>query len=274
MSISNIDNQADLSTVASETTPTNRDILRVRAFLVDLQARICDALEAQERNGGGNATFVPDDWERKEGGGGRSCVLTDGTVIEKAGVMFSHIHVHNLPASATARHPNIAGRKAQAMGLSLVVRFFTNGFDENGMIVSAEYKEKVLVLNRSRLYASLTWLRDMGAIDDEDLEKFEYIERCRNTLAHEMLTFASSGIDFDVTETFEEMVGLLRKIEIWWFVNLDMAIDPDAYPEDLDLEQVTPGPVWGLQMLIDVALGSEDEAQKYYNYFVANSDKV
>ena len=152
--------------------------------------------------------------------------------------------------------------------------FFTNGFDENGMIVSAEYKEKVLVLNRSRLYASLTWLRDMGAIDDEDLEKFEYIERCRNTLAHEMLTFASSGIDFDVTETFEEMVGLLRKIEIWWFVNLDMAIDPDAYPEDLDLEQVTPGPVWGLQMLIDVALGSEDEAQKYYNYFVANSDKV
>ncbi|WP_240365700.1 hypothetical protein [Psychrobacter sp. KH172YL61] len=152
--------------------------------------------------------------------------------------------------------------------------FFTNGFDENGMIVSAEYKEKVLVLNRSRLYASLTWLRDMGAIDDEDLEKFEYIKRCRNTLAHEMLTFASSGIDFDVTETFEEMVGLLRKIEIWWFVNLDMVIDPEAYPEDLDLEQVTPGPVWGLQMLIDVALGSEDEAQKYYNYFVANSDKV
>lgn len=152
--------------------------------------------------------------------------------------------------------------------------FFTNGFDKNGMIVSAEYKEKVLVLNRSPLYASLTWLRDMGAIDDEDLEKFEYIKRCRNTLAHEMLTFASSGIDFDVTETFEEMVGLLRKIEIWWFVNLDMAIDPEAYPEDLDLEQVTPGPVWGLQMLIDVALGSEDEAQKYYNYFVANSDKI
>ena len=152
--------------------------------------------------------------------------------------------------------------------------FFTNGFDENGMIVSAEYKEKVLVLNRSPLYASLTWLRDMGAIDDEDLEKFEYIKRCRNTLAHEMLTFASSGIDFDVTETFEEMVGLLKKIEIWWFVNLDMAIDPEAYPEDLDLEQVTPGPVWGLQMLIVVALGSEDEAQKYYNYFVANSDKI
>ena len=152
--------------------------------------------------------------------------------------------------------------------------FFTSGFDENGMIVSPEYKEKVLSLNRSPLYASLKWLQDMHAIDDKDLERFEHIKRCRNTLAHEMLTFASSGVDFDVAEVFEGMVGLLRKIEIWWFENLEMAIDPDAYPEDLDLEQVIPGPVWSLQMLIDVALGPEEEARKYYDHFVANADKT
>jgi hypothetical protein len=152
--------------------------------------------------------------------------------------------------------------------------FFTNGFAGNGMIVSPEYKEKVLSLNRSPLYASLKWLQDMHAIDDKDLERFEHIKRCRNTLAHEMLTFASSGVDFDVAEAFEEMVGLLRKIEIWWFENLEIAIDPDAYPEDLDLEQVIPGPVWSLQMLIDVALGPEEEARKYYDHFVANAEKT
>ena len=152
--------------------------------------------------------------------------------------------------------------------------FFINGFDENGMIVSSEYKEKVLSLNRSQLYASLKWLQDMDAIDDEDLKKFEHIKRCRNTLAHEILTFASSGVEFDVAEVLEEMIGLLRKIEIWWFENLEMAIDPEAYPEDLDLEQVIPGPVWSLQMLIDVALGPEDEARKYYDHFIANSDKT
>lgn len=152
--------------------------------------------------------------------------------------------------------------------------FFTNGFDENGMIVSPEYKEKVLALNRSPLYASLKWLQDMTAIDDKDLESFEHIKRCRNTLAHEMLTFASTGVDFDVADAFEEMIGLLRKIEIWWFENLEMAIDPDAYPKDLDLDQVTPGPVWSLQMLIDVALGPEEEARKYYDHFVANADKT
>lgn len=152
--------------------------------------------------------------------------------------------------------------------------FFTNGFDENGMIISSEYKEKVLTLNRSPLYASLKWLQDMNAIDDKDIERFEHIKRCRNTLAHEMLTFASSGVEFDVAEAFEEMISLLRKIEIWWFENFEMAIDPEAYPEDLDLDQVIPGPVWSLQMLIDVALGPEEEAQKYYDHFVANSDKT
>lgn len=105
----------------TQDNPTQENIAAVRAFLTDLQARICKALEAQEADGGGQATFVPDDWTREEGGGGRSCVLSDGKVIEKAGVMFSHIEVANLPASATARHPDIAGRKAQAMGVSLVV---------------------------------------------------------------------------------------------------------------------------------------------------------
>jgi hypothetical protein len=152
--------------------------------------------------------------------------------------------------------------------------FFINGFDENGMIASPEYKEKVLSLNRSQLYASLKWLQDIDAIDDEDLKKFEHIKRCRNTLAHEMLTFTSSGVEFDVAEAFEEMISLLRKIEIWWFENFEMAIDPEAYPEDLDLDQVIPGPVWSLQMLIDVALGPEDEARKYYDHFVANADKT
>ena len=101
--------------------PTSADIQRVREFLLDLQTRICAALEQQERAGSGSAEFIIDDWERPEGGGGRSRVLQNGTVIEKGGVMFSHINISKLPASATERHPQIAGAKAQAMGVSLVI---------------------------------------------------------------------------------------------------------------------------------------------------------
>ncbi len=66
--------------------PTSADIQRVDEFLRDLQARICAALEQQERAGGGNAEFVIDDWERPEGGGGRSRVLQNGTVLPQLNV--------------------------------------------------------------------------------------------------------------------------------------------------------------------------------------------
>ena len=71
--------------------PTSQDIQRVREFLLDLQARICEALEKQEKLGGGTAKFVIDDWERPEGGGGRSRVLQNGEVIEKGEIGRAHV---------------------------------------------------------------------------------------------------------------------------------------------------------------------------------------
>lgn len=94
---------------------------QVRQFLLQLQTDICQALEAQEKKGGDSGKFIADDWTRDEGGGGRSCVLSDGQVIEKAGVMFSHIDIKQMPPSASQRHPQLAGAKAQALGVSLVV---------------------------------------------------------------------------------------------------------------------------------------------------------
>ncbi len=102
----------------SETTPGNiPDKLAVKAYLLDLQERICAALA--EEDGGGK--FIEDSWVRAEGGGGRSRVLTEGAVIEKGGVNFSHVHGTQMPASATAHRPELAGRAFEAMGVSLVI---------------------------------------------------------------------------------------------------------------------------------------------------------
>ena len=99
------------------------DIAAVKVFLLDLQDRICAALEAVD----GRATFVEDAWERGADnnpmaltGGGRTRVITDG-VIEKGGVNFSHVKGAKLPASATANRPELEGRSFQAMGVSLVI---------------------------------------------------------------------------------------------------------------------------------------------------------
>ena len=124
--VSPADPSVDLAhELPDEPTPdisvTSHDIERVKQFLLDLQQRICHAFEAQEQQAGSQVNFVADHWQRAEGGGGCSCVLEEGAVIEKGGVMFSHIAINQLPPSATMRHPEIAGAKAQALGVSLVI---------------------------------------------------------------------------------------------------------------------------------------------------------
>lgn len=93
------------------------DISAVKNYLLALQDDICEQLAAED----GGATFTEENWEREQGGGGRTRVLADGAVIEKGGVNFSHVFGDQLPASATANRPELAGRSFQAMGVSLVI---------------------------------------------------------------------------------------------------------------------------------------------------------
>ena len=93
------------------------DKAAVKAYLLELQDRICYALAAED----GGAGFVEDNWTRAEGGGGRTRVLANGVAIEKGGVNFSHVHGTQMPASATAHRPELAGRAFEAMGVSLVI---------------------------------------------------------------------------------------------------------------------------------------------------------
>ncbi len=89
----------------------------VKQFLLKLQDNICHTLELAD----GKGNFVEDLWEREQGGGGRTRVLTNGNVIEQGGVNFSHVFGSQMPPSATANRPELAGRNFQAMGVSLVI---------------------------------------------------------------------------------------------------------------------------------------------------------
>lgn len=93
------------------------DAAPVIAYLRELQDGICAALEEID----GRARFRHDRWERAEGGGGESRVLSNGGVFEQAGVNFSLVTGSALPASATAQRPQLAGAKWIATGVSLVL---------------------------------------------------------------------------------------------------------------------------------------------------------
>ncbi len=95
---------------------------RMRAYLIELQARITSAIEGVEGQRG--ARFLVDPWRKEEHeplqGEGVTCILEGGRIFERAGVGFSHVQGPSLPPSATQHRPELAGAPFEAMGVSLV----------------------------------------------------------------------------------------------------------------------------------------------------------
>jgi coproporphyrinogen III oxidase len=93
------------------------DAGRVHAFLSDLQARICAALEAED----GGARFSGAAFSDRNGTVAAPRVLEGGALIEKAAVNFTHGRGARLPGPATAARPELAGAAFEAVSLSLIV---------------------------------------------------------------------------------------------------------------------------------------------------------
>jgi coproporphyrinogen III oxidase len=89
---------------------------RVSNFYRSLQDTISNAIEALD----GTGTFREDSWVREEGGGGRSRVLSEGAIFERAGVNFSEVQGPSLPPSILKRRPEITDQPFYATGVSLV----------------------------------------------------------------------------------------------------------------------------------------------------------
>jgi coproporphyrinogen III oxidase len=93
------------------------EIESIRGYLLTLQDKITGALCDLDST----LVLQEDEWDREAGGGGRSRAMRKGKIFEQAGINFSHVFGDELPASATAHRPELAGRKFQALGVSLVI---------------------------------------------------------------------------------------------------------------------------------------------------------
>lgn len=96
------------------------DVETARRDLLALQHRIVSTLSELD-----GQAFRIDDWEKPPGaslgGSGRTAILEEGELFERAGVGFSHVTGRALPPSATASRPELAGRGFEALGVSLVL---------------------------------------------------------------------------------------------------------------------------------------------------------
>jgi len=117
----------------------------IKPFLLELQQRFCDILETED----GQATFAKDEWQFQEGGGGITRVLSEGQVIEKAGVNFSHVRGASLPQAATQKRPELANLPFQALGVSVVVH------PRNPYVPTAHFNVRFIVVGDEQ--SNLTW---------------------------------------------------------------------------------------------------------------------
>jgi coproporphyrinogen III oxidase len=99
----------------SASVSSSADTAAVKRYLTDLHDRITAAVEAVE-----TGTFRRDAWQRPEGGGGESRILSEGALFERAGVSISHVFGAAMPPSASNLRTDIGGAPFEAMGLSLV----------------------------------------------------------------------------------------------------------------------------------------------------------
>ena len=148
--------------------------------------------------------------------------------------------------------------------------FFINGFNEKGeFIFDKRYRNDVLSKNKSKLYASLLWLKELSAIEQTDISNFDEIRQHRNELAHKPFAFitdSDKNIDLD---KFVCLINLLCKIEKWWFVNFEYPLNVDDYGDHpIDFDGVMTPSQWQLKLLLDIALGNEPEENFYLDSIV------
>jgi len=154
--------------------------------------------------------------------------------------------------------------------ISRIRDFFSIGSKES----SPKYRADVLSKNKSPLYASLQWLKEVEAINDDDLVTFDLVKRFRNDLAHEPARFLTDGLPNEWPDRFNEIVKLVGKIEKWWIFNVEIPSNPEYHGEEIKEEDILPGAIMTLKLMFEIALGSEEESMRYFNHFVEKKSKL
>lgn len=147
------------------------------------------------------------------------------------------------------------------------VKFFYNtGFINGEYIFSDSYKSDVLSKDRSRIKATLLWLKESEAIDDKDIEVFDELRKYRNKLAHELMNLLFEGLPEKLPDKFIELINLRVKIEKWWILNIEIPtnIDLVTHVKISDKDITTSSQIFN-QIILDMLSGDEQKASYYQN---------
>lgn len=116
--------------------------------------------------------------------------------------------------------------------------------------------------NHDVLKASMLWLKDEGAIDDEDYEFFLEAKKQRNIFSHELISVVFRGITEEEIKRFFDLFSLYKKIDQWWIVEIDIPALGDYVPVNVDKNEVSSVITQLFAMMIDVLYRGQSDNLK------------
>ena len=183
---------------------------------------------------------------------------------------------------ADSLNPDVVRQRLMLVGLFMVAHeflvgcirdrplyFFADRFKRSGdPIRSKKYEEEVLALDPKGkcdpMRGGSEWLRRMNVIDETDEIAIREVTEARNKLAHELGdALLGEGMP-NLSELFPKLLSLIKKIEGWWILNVEVPANPDFDAKEVDEGSVTSGPEIAMNVLWDIAMGKEEEAWAYY----------
>ena len=134
--------------------------------------------------------------------------------------------------------------------------FFIDDYYKNKIIINEKYQKDVLSLDNNKFTASLLWLKNMGAIDNTDIQKCESLKSQRDDIAHELLNLILTQELTIKKEYLKDTIYLLEKIENWWLINIEIPSNPDYDKENLNESEVSSLAVIVLKHMLNL-IGEE-----------------
>jgi len=116
--------------------------------------------------------------------------------------------------------------------------FFTIGIEEKDFIYSDDYHKLISKSKNSILYASIAWSLKMNAISEGDVELHEECKKMRNKISHELPKVLLEGLPSNLESILKRTLMLIKKIENWYIINVEIQTDPDLYDKEIHEESV------------------------------------
>ena len=134
-----------------------------------------------------------------------------------------------------------------------------------------EYKAKVIALHpKDELHACTLWLKENGALTEEDVDGINMVRRHRNSIGHEIRDYIA-GSDHEVDrDALMSIYGVVKKLDIWWLCEVELPCQEDVDQEDY--EAARRGEAWGgysalLELILPIFDGDFEQLESLHEAF-------